>query len=85
MVRYSGSPIRHTDFGIRKSKIGNRGTGNLHGAVEWAIHPFQTTPGPPIRGFSFLSVRYPQIGSKVTSTIKRAPSPLSAPAIAIHP
>ena len=33
MVRYSGSPIRHTEFGIRKSKIGNRGTGNLHGAV----------------------------------------------------
>jgi len=33
MVRYSRSPIRHTDFGIRKSKIGNRGTGNLHGAV----------------------------------------------------
>ena len=26
MVRYSGSPIRHTEFG-------NRGTGNLHGAV----------------------------------------------------
>ena len=24
MVRYSGFPIRHTDFGIRKSKIGNR-------------------------------------------------------------
>ena len=36
MVRYSGTPIRHTEFGIRKSKIGNRGTGNLHGAVEWA-------------------------------------------------
>ena len=25
MVRYSGSPIRHTDFGIRKSGFGNRG------------------------------------------------------------
>jgi hypothetical protein len=33
MVRYSGTPIRHTDFGIRNSEIGNRGTGNLHGAV----------------------------------------------------
>jgi hypothetical protein len=85
MVRYSGFPIRHTEFGIRKSKIGNRGTGNLHGAVEWAIHPFQTTPGPPIRGFSFLSVRYPRNERAFTSTIKRAPSPLSAPAIDIHP
>jgi len=27
MVRYSGFSIRHTDFGIRKSRIGNRGTG----------------------------------------------------------
>jgi hypothetical protein len=33
MVRYSGFPIRHTEFGIRKSRFGNRGTGNLHGAV----------------------------------------------------
>jgi hypothetical protein len=33
MVRYSGTPIRHTEFGIRKSRFGNRGTGNLHGAV----------------------------------------------------
>ncbi len=33
MVRYSGTPIRHTEFGIRESEFGNRGTGNLHGAV----------------------------------------------------
>ncbi len=33
MVRYSGFPICHTEFGIRKSGFGNRGTGNLHGAV----------------------------------------------------
>jgi hypothetical protein len=33
MVRYSGSPIRHTEFGIRESGFGIRGTGNLHGAV----------------------------------------------------
>ena len=26
MVRYSRFSIRHTDFGIRKSRIGNRGT-----------------------------------------------------------
>lgn len=36
MVRYSGTPIRHTEFGIRESEFGIRGTGNLHGAVEWA-------------------------------------------------
>lgn len=33
MVRYSGTPIRHTEFGIRESGFRNRGTGNLHGAV----------------------------------------------------
>jgi hypothetical protein len=33
MVRYSRFPICHTEFGIRKSGFGNRGTGNLHGAV----------------------------------------------------
>jgi hypothetical protein len=33
MVRYSGTPIPHTEFGIRESEIRNRGTGNLHGAV----------------------------------------------------
>jgi hypothetical protein len=48
MVRYSGFCIRHTEFGIRKSRIGNRGTGKSpcherlpldevdHGAVGWA-------------------------------------------------
>jgi hypothetical protein len=48
MVRYSGFSIRHTEFGIRKSRIGNRGTGKSpcherlpldeedHGAVGWA-------------------------------------------------
>ena len=33
MVRYSRIPICHTEFGIRESGFGNRGTGNLHGAV----------------------------------------------------
>jgi len=33
MVRYSETPIRHTEFGIRKSRIGNREIRN-HGAVE---------------------------------------------------
>lgn len=33
LSRYSGSPIRHTEFGIRKLEFGIRGTGNLHGAV----------------------------------------------------
>jgi len=48
MVRYSGFCIRHTDFGIRNSRIGNRGTGISpcherlpldevdYGAVGWA-------------------------------------------------
>lgn len=33
LPRYSGTPIRHTEFGIRESGFRNRGTGNLHGAV----------------------------------------------------
>ena len=33
MVRYSRIPICHTEFGIRKSRIGNREIRN-HGAVE---------------------------------------------------
>jgi len=33
MVRYLGFSIRHTEFGIRKSRIGNREIRN-HGAVE---------------------------------------------------
>ena len=33
MVRYSRFPIRHTDFGIRNPRIGNRGTQISHGAV----------------------------------------------------
>jgi hypothetical protein len=33
MVRYSGFCICHTEFGIRKSRIGNREIRN-HGAVE---------------------------------------------------
>ena len=48
MVRYSRFCIRHTEFGIRNSRIGNRGTGKSpcherlpldeedHGAVGWA-------------------------------------------------
>jgi hypothetical protein len=34
MVRYSGFSIRHTEFGIRKPRIGNRGTVKSHGAED---------------------------------------------------
>ena len=73
--------IRNSEFGNRDSETGDSGN---HGAVEWAIHP-PAPPRTPIRGFSFLSVRYPRNERAFTSTIKRAPSPLSAPAINIHP
>jgi hypothetical protein len=75
--------IRISEFGNPKSETGDSGN---HGAVEWAIHPLPKRPRTPIRGFSFLSGPTPRIGYTVHFAIKRAPSPLSAPAIAIlHP
>jgi hypothetical protein len=77
----------HTPYGIRNSEIGIRkpGTPEIMVRLSRPFIPLPNHPRTPIRGFSFLSVRYPRNERAFTSTIKRAPSPLSAPAIAIHP
>ncbi len=56
--------IPHTPYGFRNSEIGipEPGTPEIMVRLSGPILPLpKRPPGPPIRGFSFLSVRYPRI------------------------